>query len=383
MKPYCLWWVDRPISDEQVDWQLSQMVRQGVERVALGGVTDDIEWGRLSAFIMNQGIEMVMMESGVDFFEPWARAQSLAEARVAYIGASSANIPQQPIALLRAFLDESHPESPGLFYQSPQWPFFNELLKAFNNDEGPIHVIPPRSGRVVDVKVEDWHFIPHGGNFLRMEWEEAEEGETVFVVDEPVAGLRVLALTREKVAGLTLDGIPLEEAGGWEVDMGMRTFAVAGDLALGEHSLGVVRNTGWVWLAGDFQVQEVDGIPHLRPIRGVVEAAWEENGFGDFSGSGTYINSICIPAFGEDEVVEVDVLMEEGVLEVEVNGEVVGNRCWAPYRVDISSYVKPGKEVMLALHCTNSLANMWGLGAPRISGMTEGVCFRVGPPLKT
>ena len=124
MKPYCLWWVDQPLSNAQLAWQVEQMVRQGIERIAVGGVEEEAVLSRLEDALTGVGIEIVEMEEAVTFFEPWAHVQTLEAAKFAYIGASAANVPQQPIALLRAFLDRDMPLQPGLFYQSPQWPFF-------------------------------------------------------------------------------------------------------------------------------------------------------------------------------------------------------------------------------------------------------------------
>ncbi len=377
MKPYCLWWVDQPLSNAQLAWQVEQMVRQGIERIAVGGVEEEAVLSRLEDALTGVGIEIVEMEEAVTFFEPWAHVQTLEAAKFAYIGASAANVPQQPIALLRAFLDRDMPLQPGLFYQSPQWPFFHGLLAVFTSLRAPVHEESRSSGRVHFLEQEDWHFTANGGNRVRMAWGEGDAFEVKFVLEEAVVGLRVLVQSVDEVVGLYLDGVLLEEVGGWEVDMGIRVFAVPADLALGEHRISIERDTGAVWLAGDFRADEHEDGIHLQPVRGVLEGAWEEQGFRNFSGCGTYVNMVEVPEFGPHERVEVDVLLCGGVLAVEVNGEDAGWCLCSPHRVDITPYVQPKAEILLALRCTNGLGNMLGGDEAPPSGLVQGVCFRV------
>jgi len=44
------------------------------------------------------------------------------------------------------------------------------------------------------------------------------------------------------------------------------------------------------------------------------------------------------------------------VVELWVNDQAVGTRCWRPYRFDIGRYLKPGRNTLRAV-VTNTLAN--------------------------
>ena len=60
--------------------------------------------------------------------------------------------------------------------------------------------------------------------------------------------------------------------------------------------------------------------------------------------------------------------MEDDVLEVIVNGQPAGVRLWNPYQVEITSFLKPGENI-LELRLANTLVNLLE-AIERPSGLT-------------
>jgi hypothetical protein len=63
-----------------------------------------------------------------------------------------------------------------------------------------------------------------------------------------------------------------------------------------------------------------------------------------FSGSAWYDNSVDMAALSKGETAFIDLGMVKGIAKVKVNGINLGGAWTAPYKVDITKALKPGKN---------------------------------------
>ena len=96
-------------------------------------------------------------------------------------------------------------------------------------------------------------------------------------------------------------------------------------------------------------------IAHTAEIMRVGD--WTRSGFPFFSGTGVYNTNFHLPALKDKTKCILHAQCGEDVLEVLVNNIPVGVVCWHPYRLDISSALKPGRNTM-TLKITNTSINM-------------------------
>ncbi len=110
-----------------------------------------------------------------------------------------------------------------------------------------------------------------------------------------------------------------------------------------------------VWLVGQF---EVDGRT-VRPARRQMMGLWNENGYPNYSGVGAYSQSFEVPqkyAVGARLFLKLSEVHE--CCRVLVNGEEAGVRLWAPWRVELTGLVRPGRNE-LTVEVANTAANLY------------------------
>jgi hypothetical protein len=111
-------------------------------------------------------------------------------------------------------------------------------------------------------------------------------------------------------------------------------------------------------IVGDFSLAEQgDGYRIAAPRRSIEPAAWTTQGYPFFSGRASYCRRFQLPREFSGQRVFIEPAMGDDTLEVIVNGQSAGVRLWAPYAVEITDLLRPGKNT-LELRVANTLVNM-------------------------
>jgi hypothetical protein len=261
---------------------------------------------------------------------------------------------------------------------------------------------------------ELWHFTPQDGNFLALnhwslqtatnDWLTELHYTTQFMMPEQIGNLRLILdgvprhaytvrpAVRPMMAGQTdaivlLDGHVLDAELPWELDIEFRVLDLRHRCKPGTHTIEIViKNNGWFpqpgleeygRLAGDFKLDFSGDTPCLLPIRGIKTGPWEEQGHPHFSGTGAYYAEMVF----DENVAGRRVFLDAGnvgdVLELEVNTQNAGLRPWPPYRIEVTPFIRPGKNQFL-LRVTNSSRNVIvGDNASAPSGLLEDVWLEI------
>ena len=136
-----------------------------------------------------------------------------------------------------------------------------------------------------------------------------------------------------------------------------------------------------LYLAGDFTVAGRGDHEVLSVSRGLIRTgSWAQQGFPYFSGIGRYEQEFDLPdsLAGERLFLEFDKVAH--VVEVRVNDEVAGLLPWHPYSLEVTRFVRPGKN-HLSLRVANSMANVFLL-RPDESGLVGKVTLVAKEPAK-
>ena len=240
-----------------------------------------------------------------------------------------------------------------------------------------------------------WHFTPENGNFAALRnWTLIMEAHqhvnelrysAQFITTEHIANMRLILdgvpaqaynvheaarpiMAHETDAVVLLDGKPLTQELPWEIDPKFRVLDLAGLCKPGTHHIEIaIKNNGWfpqpgleeyAWVAGDFHLDDRAGLPCLVPVHGIGVGSWEKQGFAFFSGTGDYCAEVVVP----EEVAGKRAFLNAGkvgdLLEVEVNGRLMGVRPWPPYSVEVTSALCPGRNLFV-LKVANSGRNFF------------------------
>jgi len=89
--------------------------------------------------------------------------------------------------------------------------------------------------------------------------------------------------------------------------------------------------------------------------------SWTQTGLANFSGTAIYNKVFTIPDSFRNKKVLIDLGRVSSVAEVYVNDELAGTLVWQPYRLDISRFIRPGKN-HLKIVVTNTEANRRAVG---------------------
>jgi hypothetical protein len=185
-----------------------------------------------------------------------------------------------------------------------------------------------------------------------------------------LGGLR-LVVDDSHIIAAYLDGRRLAEPAPFTLwDHENMAFALP-PLSAGEHTITLRARTskyhsprmrgslGWplnalqpVALLGDFAVEQTEPIQTigLRP-RCVRTGDWTAQGYPYFAGVGGYKQMAHVSE--RPGRVWLDLGACRDVLEVEVNGPLVGARAWPPYRLDVTDALRPGEnEIVVRVFST-------------------------------
>ncbi len=98
------------------------------------------------------------------------------------------------------------------------------------------------------------------------------------------------------------------------------------------------------------------------PVPISVLTGWEQQGFPEFSGAGTYLHMVELATTDDDLVLELPVV--NTAVEVRVNGVPVGRRAWSPYRFVIPSRVLRAGANEIALDVYSAAGNRYYANTP-------------------
>jgi len=108
--------------------------------------------------------------------------------------------------------------------------------------------------------------------------------------------------------------------------------------------------------------------------------SWTKTGLAYFSGTAIYEKTFSLsPAFSVGRVV-LDLGKVSSVAKVQINGREAGTLIWSPYRLDITTFLKPG-ENRLRILVTNTEANARAVGASHRILSKIDLCGLEGPVL--
>jgi hypothetical protein len=112
-------------------------------------------------------------------------------------------------------------------------------------------------------------------------------------------------------------------------------------------------------LTGDFSLlpQEDGEYMITAPRTSLEPQPWTNQGYPHFSGRAVYRKSFDLPESFTGQRVYVEPEMQDDVLEVIVNGQSAGVRLWAPYQMEVTHLLKPGRNT-LELRVANTLVNL-------------------------
>lgn len=117
-------------------------------------------------------------------------------------------------------------------------------------------------------------------------------------------------------------------------------------------------------LYGQFEVRRGDLVP-AKPIRG--RGDWCRLGYPYYSGTMVYAQQFV---WASDVGRQVELVLTQPPRDhavVVLNGQQVGGLLWSPWRLDVTSALRPGRN-RLELHVSNSLTNLL-MAEPRPSGL--------------
>jgi len=116
-----------------------------------------------------------------------------------------------------------------------------------------------------------------------------------------------------------------------------------------------------LYLAGDFTVAGQGEHEVLSIARSMVQTgSWAQQGFPYFSGIGRYEQTFDVPRDLAEQRLFLDFEQVAHTVQVHVNGQEAGVLPWAPYTLEVTGLVKPGRN-RIVLRVANAMANLFHL----------------------
>ncbi|KLU40857.1 MAG: glycosyl hydrolase [Limnochordia bacterium] len=125
-----------------------------------------------------------------------------------------------------------------------------------------------------------------------------------------------------------------------------------------------------VKLVGSFAVEERNGVEVMvAPKAELAIGSWTDQGYPYYAGVGVLTTTVTIPEAFQGKRVFLELECGDDVVDVAVNGEEVGTILWHPYRIEITSFLKPGEHT-IQVSVTNTLINFFE-GVKRPGGLLQ------------
>jgi len=158
--------------------------------------------------------------------------------------------------------------------------------------------------------------------------------------------------------------VPTAPEAQWVIDPALRRIVVPGGLCAGNNTIDV--RCAWqpgmelepMYLLGRFGVSIDSNTCRLAPLPNRLHVgSWHTQGMAFYAGSVTYTFEVTL-AENADRW-ELHCPDYQTAVRVLVNGTEAGTLMWAPHRIDLTSYLRPGdNRIDLQVH--NSLRNFFG-----------------------
>lgn len=273
---------------------------------------------------------------------------------------------------------------------------YGSLVMAFDN-EPAFAVALPMAEQGQEIAISDeWEFIPEQLNCLSLPiWnfntviqDDTELQDYTASFDVEFIPDKLLLVFQEskslqvgKNVKISVNDSEVTPTGSWTVDIAMKTFDVSSSIHIGSNLVRMtiaqecsVENHTQPpikpKLLGAFSIGE-NGSTLQMQKKYMRSGSWTDQGYPYYSGSGAYRQTIFVPEFARGQKIILRADRPADSLEFVINGRLAGLREWAPYEVDITSFVAPGPNT-IELRITNSLANIMQ-SEPRPSGLLGGI----------
>lgn len=162
------------------------------------------------------------------------------------------------------------------------------------------------------------------------------------------------------------------------LDAEIKEVPVSNEFKVGKNTIAVLltvnkKSDGMVDLLkviGTFTVKDKNGVEAIcEPVSSINSGDFVPQGFPYFSGTMEYTREIDIPADFEGRRIVIKADPGTDVFEADVNGVEAGVCLWKPYELDITEFIKPGKNT-ITVRVVNTLINILS-GEKRASGIFD------------
>jgi len=208
-----------------------------------------------------------------------------------------------------------------------------------------------------------------------------------FHVSEMPVGEVNLVLEDRALCRIRVNGTPLDSpATGWFMDRSFETVPIRNLLRNGENTIEIdtdlspMRVMEDIYIVGDFGVDSGTHSLIPEPSR-LLAGDWCRQGYPFYTDGMLYIAPLTVPRGYRGRVIVAIERFEGTVAAVWANGQKAGVLGWRPYEVDVTDFVKPGRNE-LGIEVVGSPRNLMGprhsgekyppgVGSPNITDTTE------------
>ncbi|HAH88280.1 MAG TPA: hypothetical protein DCL60_13015 [Armatimonadetes bacterium] len=166
---------------------------------------------------------------------------------------------------------------------------------------------------------------------------------------------------------VSVNGTNIETVGaGWHWDRGFGKVKITNLVEKGINTIDFSVNFNFLTLVEPAYIVGDFGVCLQTPYKGVLSSepemlkngSWQEQGYPFYSGRMIYSTEVDIPADEKKRFLRL--LRPSGILyKIQVNGETAGNLLWRPWEVELTSFLKLGRN-KLSIEVVSSRQNTLG-----------------------
>ena len=187
--------------------------------------------------------------------------------------------------------------------------------------------------------------------------------------DIPPGVTAVLPPALESPYKMFLDGQELQPVGQAPIDLGCPTAPDLPNVPRCAKTLVIVARRD------DRLSSPLEFVSGVTPF---ALAPWTKTALANFSGAALYEKNFILPDAYRGKKLILDLGRVSSVAEVHLNGKPAGTLVWSPYKLDITEFVKPGRN-HLKIRLTNTEANARAVGTYHRILANITVCGLEGP----